>query len=114
MVRRGFSDSFLEQNQERIQDLIDTYGSSNQLLLKLAEEAKSEKETQEKIENLVPLPDGVDGVDSFIKMYEEKQAELTETNDRKTDLLIQRANVEKEEPEINYPAASSGVLAGTT
>ena len=91
----------LEQNQERIQDLIDTYGSSNQLLLKLAEEAKSEKETQEKIENLVPLPDGVDGVDSFIKMYEEKQAELTETNDRKTDLLIQRANVEKEEPELS-------------
>ena len=74
----------LEQNKERIQELIDTYGSSNQLLLKLAEEANIERETREKIENLVPLPDGVDDVDSFIKMYEEKQAELTETNDRKT------------------------------
>ena len=90
----------LEQNQERIQELIDTYGSSNQLLLKLAEEVKNEKETREKIENLVPLPDGVDDVDSFIKMYEEKQAELTETNNRNTSLLIQRADLEKSEPEL--------------
>ena len=50
--------------------------------LKLAEEAQSEKETQKNIENLVPLPDGVDDIDSFIEMYEEKQAELTETNSR--------------------------------
>ena len=85
----------LEQNQERIQELIGTYGSLNQLLLKLAEEAKSEKETQEEIENLVPLPDGVDDVDSFIEMYEEKQAELTETNDHNRDLLIQRARFRK-------------------
>ena len=91
----------LEQNQERIQELIDTYGSSNQLLLKLAEEVKNEKETQEKIENLVPLPDGVEDIDSFIEMYEEKQAELMETNDSKRDLLIQRANVEKNEPELS-------------
>ncbi len=91
----------LEQNQERIQELIDTYGSSNQLLLKLAEEVKNEKETQEKIENLVPLPDGVEDIDSFIEMYEEKQAELMETNDSKRDLLIQRANVEKNQPELS-------------
>ena len=91
----------LEQNQERIQELIDTYGSSNQLLLKLAEEVKNEKETQEKIENLVPLPDGVDDVDSFIEMYEEKQAELTEMNDHNRDLLIQRADLEKNEPELS-------------
>ena len=90
----------LEQNQERIQELIDTYGSSNQLLLKLAEEVKNEKETREKIENLVPLPDGVDDVDSFIEMYEEKQVELTETNNRNTSLLIQRADLEKSEPEL--------------
>ena len=92
---------FLEQNQKRIQELIDTYGSLDQLLLKLAEEARIERETQEKIENLVPLPDGVDDIDSFIQMYEEKQAELTEANNRKTSLLIQRANVEKNEPELS-------------
>ena len=91
----------LEQNKERIQKLINTYGSSNQLLLKLAEEVKNEKETQEKIENLVPLPDGVDDVDSFIEMYEEKQTELTEMNDHNRDLLIQRANLEKDEPELS-------------
>ena len=90
-----------EQNRERIQELIETYGSSDQLLLKLAEEAKTERETLEKIENLVPLPDGVDDVDSFIEMYEEKQAELTETNDHKMDLLIQRADLEKNEPELS-------------
>ena len=89
----------LEQNQERIQELIDTYGSSDQLLLKLAEEAGSEKEIREKIESLVPLPDGVDDVDSFIEMYEEKQAKLTEMKEDKTRLLIQRANLEKNEPE---------------
>ena len=71
------------------------------MLLKLAEEVKNEKETQEKIENLVPLPDGVEDIDSFIEMYEEKQAELMETNDSKRDLLIQRANVEKNEPELS-------------
>ena len=91
----------LKQNQERIQELIDTYGGSNQLLLKLAEEAKIEGETQEKIENLVPLPDGVDDIDSFIEMYEEKQAELTKTNDRKTNLLLHRADLEKNEPELS-------------
>ena len=91
----------LEQNKERIQELIDTYGSFDQLLLELAEEARNEKETQEKIENLVPLPDGVDDVDSFIEMYEEKRAELTETNDHNRDLLIQRADLEKNEPELS-------------
>ncbi len=91
----------LEQNQKRIQDLIDTYGSSKQLLLKLAEEAKSEKETREKIESLVPLPDGVDDVDSFIKMYEEKQVKLTEMNEDKTRLLLQRADLEKNEPKLS-------------
>lgn len=89
----------LEQNQELIQELIDTYGSSDQLLLKLAEEAKKERDVQDKIENLVPLPDGVDDVDSFIEMYEEKKADLTETKDHNRDLLIQRADLEKNEPE---------------
>ena len=91
----------LEQNQERIQELINTYGSFDQLLLNLAEEARSEREMQKEIEDLVLLPDGVDDVDSFIEMYEEKQAELTETNSRKTDLLIQRADLEKNEPELS-------------
>ena len=91
----------LEQNKERIQELINTYSSFDQLLLNLAEETRSEKEIREKIENLVPLPDGVDDVDSFIEMYEEKQAELTETNDHNRDLLIQRADLEKSEPELS-------------
>ena len=91
----------VEQNQERIQELIDTYGSSDQLLLKLAEEARSERETKENIENLVPLPDDVDDVDSFIEMYEERQAQLEKMNNCKTDLLIKRAEVEKNEPELS-------------
>ncbi len=91
----------LEQNKGRIQELIDTYGSFDQLLLKLAEEARSERETQKKIENLVPLPDGIDDIDSFIEMYEEKQVELTETDNRKTDLLFQRADLEKSELELS-------------
>ena len=74
----------LAQNQERIQELIDNYGSSDQLLLELAEEANSEREIREKIKNLVPLPDDVDDIDSFIEMYEEKQAELMEMNEDKT------------------------------
>lgn len=90
----------LEQYQKRIQELIDTYGSSDQLLLKLADEAKIKRETLEKIENLVPLPDDVDDIDSFIEMYEEKRAELTETNDHNRDLLIQRAEIKKNEPEL--------------
>ena len=91
----------LEQNKERIQELINTYDSFDQMILNLAEEARSEREIQKKIENLVPLPDGVDDIDSFIKMYEEKQAELTETNDHNRDLLIQRADLEKNEPELS-------------
>ena len=91
----------LGQNQQQIQELIDTYGSSDQLLLKLAEEAKKERDVQDKIENLVPLPDDVDDIDSFIEMYEEKQAELTKTNNHNTDLLIQRADLEKNEPELS-------------
>ena len=91
----------LEQNQNRIQELIDTYSSVDQLLLKLAEEVKVERDTREKIEKLVPLPDDVDDIDSFIEMYEEKQAELKKTDNRKTDLLIQRADLEKNEPELS-------------
>ena len=90
----------LEQHKERIQELINTYGSFDQLLLNLAEEARREREMQKEIENLVPLPDGVDDIDSFIEMYEEKRAELTETNDHNRDLLIQRAKIKKNEPEL--------------
>ncbi len=91
----------LAQNQERIQELIDNYGSSDQLLLELAEEANSEREIREKTKNLVPLPDGVDDIDSFIEMYEEKQVELMEMSEDKMRLLIQRAEVEKNEPELS-------------
>lgn len=91
----------LEQNQERIQELIDTYGSLDQLLLELADEAKIKRETLEKIENLVPLPEDVDDIDSFIGMFGEKQAELKEMNEDKTHLLIQRKDLEKNEPELS-------------
>ena len=91
----------LEQNKERIQELINTYSSFDQLLLNLAEETRSEKEIREKIENLVPLPDGVDDVNSFIKMYDDKKVKLTEMNEDKTRLLLQRADLEKSEPELS-------------
>lgn len=91
----------LEQYQKRIQELIDTYGSLDQLLLELADEAKIKRETLEKIENLVPLPEDVDDIDSFIEMYDEKQDKLTEMNEDKTRLLLQRADLEKNEPELS-------------
>jgi DNA repair protein SbcC/Rad50 len=91
----------LEQHQERIEELVHTYESQDQLLLTLAEEARAQKEAQEKIEALVPLPDGVEDIEAFIEMFEEKQSQLAEETQSKTDLLIQRANLERVEPKVS-------------
>ena len=90
-----------ELRQARIQELTDTHGSQDQLLLGLAEEAARQRETQAKIAQLAPLPEGVEDIEAFIELFEEKQANLDEEKQTKTDLLIRRADQEKNEPEAS-------------
>jgi len=93
----------VEEKQRKLEGFIAKHESKDKLIRKLAREMGKEKEIQEKIEGLVPLPEGAEDVEKFIREYEEVQEKLEEEKERKSELEIKRA-------ELNEPGESSEEL----
>jgi len=91
----------LSDYENEIEEFKDEYESQDKLILQLAEMVREEKELQEKIKNLVLLPEEAGDVESFIKEYEDKQAEFEQQKQNKQSLMLDRANLEKDTPEFS-------------
>ena len=91
----------LSDYENNIEEFKDEYESQDKLILQLAEMVREEKELKEKVKSLAPLPEEAGDVESFIKAYENKQAEFEQQKQNKQNLLLDRANLEKDTPEFS-------------
>lgn len=87
----------LKTKQEAIEEFKSKFESKDQLLLNLADEVRKEKDTQGKIDNLAPLPEGAEDSEKFIEEYETIQRELKEEEKEKRDMEIRRAGLKEPE-----------------
>ncbi|MDP2207782.1 MAG: SMC family ATPase [Bacteroidota bacterium] len=75
------------------------YKTKDELLTKLAKAFGKENEINEKIEQLLPLPEGVSDFDAFIREFEETKGKLEEVREKKNNLAIEKARIEENLPE---------------
>lgn len=87
----------LKTKQEAIQKFMSKYENKDQLLLNLADEVRKEKDTRGKIDNLAPLPEGVEDSERFIEEYERIRREMEEEKKRKIELELRRAGLKEPE-----------------
>lgn len=81
------------EKQKDVDRYIEVYGSQDDLLLKLAEEASEQKKIIAELENLSPLPDGFEFAADFISCFKESKRERDTVKSQKADLEIERAEL---------------------
>lgn len=89
----------LNEFQDKVEEFIKEYEDKNTLLLKLAEEVRQEKEIKDKIQNLTPLPEGIEDVNLFIEEYEKAEEDLEFEKEEKNDLILERTEFERDMPQ---------------
>jgi DNA repair protein SbcC/Rad50 len=91
----------LSIHQEKLDELIERYDDKRTLLLNLAKETQNQEETQKQIDQLVPVPEGVDDIEIFAATFNETKISLEEKRDERNTLLLERKDFEKTEPEFS-------------
>lgn len=89
----------LKEYQDKIEEYVKEYEDKNTLLLKLAEEVRQEKEIKDKIQNLTPLPEGIEDVNLFIEEFEKAEEDLEFEKEEKNDLILERTEFERDMPQ---------------
>jgi exonuclease SbcC len=89
----------LKQSEEKIKKYIDEYENKENLLFIYADAAKQKKDAYKNIETLAPLLKDIADLDSFIEEYEKTSEKLESERENKTQLLLQRAELEKDMPD---------------
>lgn len=77
------------------------YDNQEKLLLRVADIVKEHDDLTKNLEKLPQLPEDFNTPDDFIKKYDEAKDQLNKMKDEAQELLLERANLEKEEPEIS-------------
>ncbi len=91
----------LSLHQERLSELTERYESKRTLLLDLAKETQAQEDIQKQIDQLPPMPEGVDDIDAFSAVFEETKTVLEEKKGERNELLLERKDFEKQEPEFS-------------
>jgi len=94
-------DKELQDHEKVVKDYETKYGDKTKLLLELAQCAALVNQLDEKMGNLAPLPMGMDNPDVFIKEYEKALKVLSEAKEKRDGLMIERAKMEGEMPEVS-------------
>ncbi len=89
----------LRRLQEQINKYIDEYETVDNLLAIYAEAAKQKKDITNNIQAYVPLIKDINNIDFFIEEYERNSGELESKKENRTELLLQRAELEKDTPD---------------
>lgn len=89
----------LKKMQKQIEKYVDEYENKENLLVIYAEAAKQKKDINENIQILAPLIEDINDIDSFLKEYEKTSKDLDSKKENRMELLLQRADIEKDTPD---------------
>ncbi|MBW2065744.1 MAG: AAA family ATPase [Deltaproteobacteria bacterium] len=89
----------LEKREGTQADYVREYGSQDQLIQRLAKLAGEKGKKQKELNELKPLPAGIEDVDEFIKEYEKTQAELETLKEKYNELINERIRLESTAPD---------------
>lgn len=101
----------LQESQERVDRYKGSYGSQDQLLLKVAEAVQRERELEESLGKLPPLPEGVEDAESFIEEYGRMAKEMEGLREQQNELKVKLARLEGEAPDVS-PEELKEIAAG--
>lgn len=87
----------LKAHEKLIKGFEEKYKSKDELLITLAQALNREREIEEKIKGLVPLPEGIEDIESFIKGYDQMKEELEKERNKRNQLQLKIAELEKPE-----------------
>jgi exonuclease SbcC len=87
------------QHQDQIEKYEKEYETKKKLLLSLAAKEAEKEELEKKILELIPLPDGVDDPEIFVKQYEKIVEELESAKDEKEELQKEWFEIERNAPD---------------
>jgi exonuclease SbcC len=77
------------------------YGDKTRLLLEVAQCMAKGTELDERLSKLPPLPQGVEDPDAYVRKYEEELAAWSDAKEKRDRLMIDRAKMEGEMPEMS-------------
>ena len=87
--------------EEEIKRYESSYGSQEELLLEVAGAVKEHEALVTKLKSLPALPGEIEDPEEFVHKYEEFETELGTMNDEVNKLRLERAGIEKDEPEMS-------------
>ncbi len=82
-----------------IKTLSEKYETKDKLLLDLAGIVQRRQVVINRLQNIIPLPDAVDDIDSYIELYEKEVRARDVEKNRKGKLLVDHAGLEGEAPD---------------
>ncbi|MBE0427384.1 MAG: AAA family ATPase [Nitrospirae bacterium] len=91
----------LNDHKKVIAEYQEKYKDKKQLLLSLAKLMGEKEKIQEKLNNLSPLPEGIEDIDSFVKEYEKAEENLKNEKDKLSSLRESKAGLEGRAPEVS-------------
>ncbi len=92
-------ESRLEETQEQIRKWQEEFHNPEKLLDRLIELRQERKSVQGKLEQLAQPPEGVESVEVFIRMFEEKEQQLRDQESQLSELRIRKAEMDAREPD---------------
>ena len=99
----------LDHHQHVVNTYQTKYKTKDDLLLDLAEAVGKEKNLAEKIGQLTALPEGADNPEIFIRHYEQSQTEVERMREKRTELLLQKSDLEREAPGASAEELAKGL-----
>lgn len=87
----------LKDHKKLIKGFEEKYRTKDELLITLAQALNREKEINEKISRLAPLPEGIEDIELFIKGYDQMKEEREKKRDEKNKLQLEIAELERPE-----------------
>jgi exonuclease SbcC len=99
----------LVYHQDVVSSYEGKYTSKDHLLLDLAEAVRKEKHLTEKIGQLSALPEDAADPNTFVRHYEQIQTEVEQMREKRNELLLRRADLEKEAPEASAEELGQGL-----
>ena len=91
----------LEGYEERLSELQAQYNNQEELLITVSGIVRERRDMEEQIALLAPLPEGIEVVDAFLDEFNKRKLELEVARELRNELIIERKEHEKSEPEIS-------------
>lgn len=91
----------LTEHTKTVAGYQEKHKDEKQLLLSLAKVLGEKEDIQAKIENLVPLPEGIDDIELFVNEYEKAKEDLEKEREKLNNLRLERAELETRAPDVS-------------